>query len=99
MDCLQYNTIQIVRFLQSYESKNNNEIIYTINNGVGLFSQAQLYGLLLKREGLDKEVNGSTSKITLLLRSRGYRKKRVIFTRQKRKTKITKTTRRVIIRS
>lgn len=33
-----------------------------INNGAGLFSQAQLYGILVKRESLEKEVNGSTSK-------------------------------------
>lgn len=49
--------------LQSYQYKSTNEIIHTIRNGVGLFSQAQLYGILLKREGLEKEVIGSTSKI------------------------------------
>lgn len=49
-------------FLQSYQNKSINEIIHTIRNGVGLFSQAQLYGLLLKREGLEMEVNGFTSK-------------------------------------
>jgi hypothetical protein len=48
--------------LQNYQNKSTNEIIQTIRNGVGLFSQAQLYGLLLKRESFEKEVNGSTSK-------------------------------------
>lgn len=46
-----------------YQNKSINEIIHAIKNGIGLFSQAQLYGLLLKREGLEMEVNGSTSKM------------------------------------
>ncbi|XP_026821358.1 probable phosphorylase b kinase regulatory subunit beta isoform X1 [Rhopalosiphum maidis] len=46
--------------MQNYQHKSTNEIIQTINGGIGLFSQAQLYGLLLKREGIEKEVNGYT---------------------------------------
>lgn len=53
--------------LQNYQYKSINEIIHKINDGVGLFSQAQLYGLLLKTERLEKEVNGYTSKIMILL--------------------------------
>lgn len=53
--------------LQAYLHKSTNEIIQTINDGVGLYSQAQLYGLLLKKEGIEKEVNGHTSKIIKLL--------------------------------
>ncbi|KAL4100992.1 hypothetical protein QTP88_021013 [Uroleucon formosanum] len=47
--------------VQTYQHKSTNEIIQTINDGVGLFSQAQLYGLLLKKEGIEKKLNGYTS--------------------------------------
>ncbi|XP_025426004.1 probable phosphorylase b kinase regulatory subunit beta isoform X2 [Sipha flava] len=59
--------------IENYQNKSTNEIIQTIRNGVGLFSQAQLYGLLLKRESFEKEVNGSTIRehLTTLYHSAG----------------------------
>ncbi|VVC30201.1 Hypothetical protein CINCED_3A013396 [Cinara cedri] len=46
--------------IQSYMNKTSNEIIHAIQNEAGLFSQVQLYGLLLKREGIEKKINGCT---------------------------------------
>lgn len=66
-----------------------------INNGAGLFSQAQLYGILVKRESLEKEVNGSTSKfITIrdmnekMSHKRYLYKKKYDFIREERKRKL-----------
>ncbi|XP_050425684.1 probable phosphorylase b kinase regulatory subunit beta isoform X2 [Adelges cooleyi] len=46
--------------IQKYLFQSTNEIIQVLHEGVGLYSQAQLYGILLKREGLEKEVLGSS---------------------------------------
>ncbi|XP_050528784.1 probable phosphorylase b kinase regulatory subunit beta isoform X2 [Daktulosphaira vitifoliae] len=51
--------------IQKYIYKNTSEIIQVIRDGVGLYSQAQLYGILLKREGLDKEILGASIRTQL----------------------------------
>lgn len=41
-------------------------ILNELRNSIGLYAKCQLYGVLLKREGINYEINGVTGMIFLL---------------------------------
>jgi len=42
-------------------------ILNELRNSVGLYAKCQLYGILIKREGINYEINGVTGMIFLLV--------------------------------
>lgn len=43
------------------------DILNEIRNSVGLYAKCQLYGILIKREGINYEINGTTGALFYLL--------------------------------